>query len=84
MPLPQESSRRLFMDYYIEGQHPLERVEATVDRIEAFLFDNQEAMEGFLKDVKNAILRLAKKKPTRGDPPMCLFILIYLANVIKT
>ena len=23
---PQDSSRRLFMDYYIEGQHPLERV----------------------------------------------------------
>ncbi|MFQ5548509.1 MAG: efflux RND transporter permease subunit [Woeseia sp.] len=39
---PQESGRRLFMPYYIEGQHPLERVEATVDTIEEYLFSRQE------------------------------------------
>jgi HAE1 family hydrophobic/amphiphilic exporter-1 len=42
---PQESSRRLFMEYHIEGQHPIERVEATVDRIEDFLFENQEEFD---------------------------------------
>jgi HAE1 family hydrophobic/amphiphilic exporter-1 len=42
---PQESSRRLFMEYHIEGQHPIERVEATVDQIEGFLFDNQEEFD---------------------------------------
>jgi HAE1 family hydrophobic/amphiphilic exporter-1 len=39
---PQESGRRLFMPYHIEGQHPLERIEATVDRIEEYLFSHQE------------------------------------------
>ncbi len=42
---PQEASRRLYLEYYIEGQHPLERVEATVDTIEEYLFDNQEAFD---------------------------------------
>ena len=42
---PQDSSRRLFMEFHIEGQHPLERVEATVDRIEDYLFDNQEEFD---------------------------------------
>jgi HAE1 family hydrophobic/amphiphilic exporter-1 len=39
---PQDSGRRLYMSYHIEGQHPLETVESAVDRIEEFLFDNQE------------------------------------------
>jgi len=39
---PQESGRRLFMPYHIDGQHPLERIEATVDRIEEYLFSHQE------------------------------------------
>jgi len=42
---PQESGRRLFLDYRIEGQHPLHRVEAAVDRIEAYLFENREAFD---------------------------------------
>jgi len=41
---PQESGRRLFMPYHIEGQHPLERVEAAVDTIEEFLFSRQEEL----------------------------------------
>jgi HAE1 family hydrophobic/amphiphilic exporter-1 len=41
---PQESGRRLFMPYHIEGQHPLERVEATVDTIEEYLFSRQEEL----------------------------------------
>ncbi|MDZ7644525.1 MAG: efflux RND transporter permease subunit [Woeseiaceae bacterium] len=39
---PQDTGRRLFMPYHIEGQHPLEQVEAAVDRIESYLFANQE------------------------------------------
>ena len=42
---PQEESRRLFLDYRIEGQHPLELVESTVDRIEAYLLANREELE---------------------------------------
>ena len=38
---PQESGRRLYMPYNIEGQHPLELVEKTVYQIEDFLFENQ-------------------------------------------
>ena len=39
---PQDSGRRLFIPYHIEGQHPLERVEAAVDRIEDYLYSRQE------------------------------------------
>ena len=39
---PQDSGRRLYMPLHIEGQHPLERVEAAVSTIENYLFDNQE------------------------------------------
>ena len=39
---PQESGRRLFLPYHIEGQHPLERIEDTVDLMEQYFFDNQE------------------------------------------
>ncbi|MDX1517820.1 MAG: efflux RND transporter permease subunit, partial [Woeseiaceae bacterium] len=39
---PQDVGRRLFMPYHIEGQHSLERIEATVDTIEEFLYSRQE------------------------------------------
>lgn len=39
---PQDVGRRLFMPYHVEGQHSLERVEATVDQIEEYLFSRQE------------------------------------------
>lgn len=42
---PQDSGRRLYMPMHIEGQHPLERVEAAVDTIEEYLFDNQEEFD---------------------------------------
>ena len=42
---PQDSGRRLYLDYFIEGQHPLERVEAAVDTIEDYLFENQERFD---------------------------------------
>ena len=42
---PQDVGRRLYMDLYIEGEHPLERVEATVGTIEDYLFENQEEFD---------------------------------------
>jgi HAE1 family hydrophobic/amphiphilic exporter-1 len=39
---PQDVGRRLFMPYHVEGQHPLERVEATVDTVEDYLFSRKE------------------------------------------
>ena len=39
---PQDVTRRLHMPYHIEGQHPLETVEAAVDTIEEYLFANKE------------------------------------------
>lgn len=39
---PQDSGRRLYMPYHIEGQHPLESTKSAVDRIEEYLFENQE------------------------------------------
>jgi HAE1 family hydrophobic/amphiphilic exporter-1 len=42
---PQDVGRRLFMPLHIEGEHPLERVEGAVDKIEDYLFENQEAFD---------------------------------------
>ncbi|HUO82223.1 MAG TPA: efflux RND transporter permease subunit [Gammaproteobacteria bacterium] len=47
---PQESSRRLFLSYHIEGTHPLSVVErVAVDRVEGFLFANADELE--IRDV---------------------------------
>jgi HAE1 family hydrophobic/amphiphilic exporter-1 len=42
---PQDVGRRLYMPLHIEGEHPLERVEANVATIEDYLFENQEAFD---------------------------------------
>ena len=39
---PQDVGRRLYMPYHVEGQHSLERVEQTVDKIEEYLYSRQE------------------------------------------
>ena len=39
---PQDVGRRLFMPYHVEGEYPIERVEAAVDRIEEYLYSRQE------------------------------------------
>ena len=39
---PQDSGRRLYMPYHVEGQHSLEKIEAAVDTIEEYLFSRQE------------------------------------------
>jgi len=42
---PQDVGRRLYMPLHIEGEHPLERVEATVSTIEDYLFENQDEFD---------------------------------------
>ncbi|HSN72250.1 MAG TPA: efflux RND transporter permease subunit [Steroidobacteraceae bacterium] len=44
-PFPQDAGRTVFMNYHIEGTHPLDRVEAAVGVIERFLDDNRERFE---------------------------------------
>ena len=39
---PQDVGRRLFMPYHVEGQHSLERIEDSVDKIEDYLYSHQE------------------------------------------
>ena len=39
---PQESARRIFLPYHIEGTFPLKRIEEAVDEIEEVLYANQE------------------------------------------
>jgi len=39
---PQDVGRRLFMPYHVQGQHSLERVEQSVEKIEDYLYSNQE------------------------------------------
>jgi len=41
----EEVSKRLFLRYNIRGIHPLEATEATVDKIEEYLFANKEKFE---------------------------------------
>ncbi len=42
---PQDFQRRLFMPYHIEGEYPLEQIESTVNKVEAFLFENKERLD---------------------------------------
>ncbi|MCZ6825999.1 MAG: efflux RND transporter permease subunit, partial [Gammaproteobacteria bacterium] len=42
---PQESGRRLFMPYHVDEIYPLDRIEAAVDKIEDFLYANQEKLD---------------------------------------
>ena len=42
---PQDSGRRLYMPYHIEGSHSLETMKAAVDTIEGYLFANREAFD---------------------------------------
>ena len=41
---PSDVGRRLFMQYHIEGTHPVERTEAAVKEIEDFLFSRKEEL----------------------------------------
>ena len=44
-PFPQDAGRGLFLDYHINGTHPLAQVEQAVNRIEAFLLANRERFD---------------------------------------
>jgi len=42
---PQEGSRRIFMDYGVEGRYKVEQVEAAVNVIEAYLYEHKDEWE---------------------------------------
>lgn len=42
---PQEMTRRLFLPYHIEGIHPLEQIEAAVNKVEDYLYANQQELD---------------------------------------
>ncbi len=42
---PQESKRRLFLPYNIDGNYPLARIESVVNRMEEYLYNNQEDLD---------------------------------------
>ena len=44
-PFPQDAGRQVFINYHIEGSHPLARVEAAVGVMERFLDANRERFE---------------------------------------
>lgn len=44
-PFPQEASRTLMLGYHLEGSYPMERVEQSVKRIEAYLDANRERFD---------------------------------------
>jgi HAE1 family hydrophobic/amphiphilic exporter-1 len=44
-PFPQDATRTLYLDYRIEGNHPLEQVERAVNRVEAYLEGGREQWE---------------------------------------
>ncbi len=42
---PQNQSRRLYMPYHLDGSYPLAKIKESVDRIEEYLYANQERFE---------------------------------------
>lgn len=42
---PQDQTRKLYMPYHLDGSYPLEKVKESVDRIEEYLYANQERFE---------------------------------------
>lgn len=42
---PQDQTRKLYLHYHLNGQYPLEKIKESVDRIEAYLYANQEEFE---------------------------------------
>jgi HAE1 family hydrophobic/amphiphilic exporter-1 len=42
---PQAQTRKLWLPYHLDGNYPLEKVKESVDRIEDYLFANQERFE---------------------------------------
>jgi len=42
---PQDETRRLYLNYHIDGHYPLAKLKESVDRIENYLYDNKEHLE---------------------------------------
>jgi HAE1 family hydrophobic/amphiphilic exporter-1 len=42
---PQDQTRKLYMPYHLDGFYPLAKLKESVDRIEDYLYDNQERFE---------------------------------------
>ncbi|MFK8016082.1 MAG: efflux RND transporter permease subunit [Gammaproteobacteria bacterium] len=42
---PQESARRMYLPYHVEGSYPLERMKEAVDRIENYLYAHQDELD---------------------------------------
>jgi len=42
---PQDSTRKLYMPYHLDGHYPLARLKESVDRIEEYLYANKERFE---------------------------------------
>ena len=42
---PQDSTRRLYMPYHLDGHYPLAKLKESVDQIEEYLYTNQERLE---------------------------------------
>jgi len=42
---PQDQTRKLYLHYHLNGQYPLEKIKESVDRIEEYLYANQEEFE---------------------------------------
>ena len=42
---PQDQTRRLYLNYHIDGHYPLAKLKESVDRIEEYLYANQERFE---------------------------------------
>jgi len=42
---PQDQTRRLFLRFHLDGHYPLAKIKESVDRIEDFLYANQEEFE---------------------------------------
>jgi len=44
-PFPQEASRRLQLEYHLEGTYPIERVGQAVERVEAYIAANRASLD---------------------------------------
>ncbi|MFK7886111.1 MAG: efflux RND transporter permease subunit [Gammaproteobacteria bacterium] len=42
---PQESARRMYLPYHIDGSYPLERVKEAVDRVENYLYEHKDELD---------------------------------------
>ena len=71
---PQEAGRQVVLDYRIEGTHPVDRVEAAVNTIEAYLRSKQKSLgiERYYTRVRPELRELghrARRRASRASSP---------------